>query len=97
MTPNYDEELKAQELKLSLYQVAEIQETGTYTVTTSFQSMNDSIADISDRTTAADWTAMAEAAEAIVEEIPVSPVHQRQRMRALRVRQSRIWISVFIS
>lgn len=67
VTPNYDEELKAQELKLSLYQVAEIQETGTYTVTTSFQSMNDSIADISDRTTAADWTAMAEAAEAIVE------------------------------
>ncbi len=66
-TPNYDEELKAQELNLSLYQVAEIQETGTYTVTSNFQSMSDSIAGISDQTPAADWTSMAEAAEEIVE------------------------------
>lgn len=63
---NFDSELKDLELSINLYQVAGIKESGAYTSTSDFISMQADLTAVNASTTAEQWTTMAETAEGIV-------------------------------
>ena len=63
-----DAELKELKLDIHLYQVAEIKESGAYTVTANFTDLDTDVKAISSTTSAADWTDMAAKAAKVVME-----------------------------
>ncbi len=63
---NFDSELKDLKLSINLYQVADIKESGAYTATRDFTSMQADLTAVNASTTAEQWTTMAETAEGIV-------------------------------
>lgn len=56
------------QVKVKLYRVASINESGDYYTVDGFQSLHDGLSNISDSTTAAEWETMAQDAQKIVED-----------------------------